>query len=180
MKGVVLGRRFFGYGVKHFQSTSVRYEGLFIDGKPDLRGRFEFPSGDVYEGQISDQLPGPQGIIRFHDGTVYEGAFSENGVVSGPGYFTTPDGETVECTVFRPRTIHLTADGMLDQNGFMVDGVWYGEPPLLQKHQLQSLEHDESSLNNRMAVHLLLTADGKRVDFAQKSRKLAISWCFDT
>ncbi|MCL2211744.1 MAG: hypothetical protein FWB95_07470 [Treponema sp.] len=67
------------------------YEGIFVNGKLNGKGKITFNMGDVYEGDCANGMPHGIGKYTWKDGVVYEGGWANN-LQHGNGKYIYPDG----------------------------------------------------------------------------------------
>lgn len=75
--------------------ASYRYDGVFIDGRPNGRSVSTFANGDRYYGEFRDGMPNGRGIGTFANGDRYEGEFRDN-KFNGRGVYTFASGDRYE------------------------------------------------------------------------------------
>jgi hypothetical protein len=68
-----------------------RYEGQFVDGRPEGQGIYTYKNRDRYEGEFSNGLPNGQGTFIFADDGRVEGVFKDGNITSGQVIFTNGD-----------------------------------------------------------------------------------------
>jgi hypothetical protein len=88
-----------GYGI-HIGETGYKYEGLYLNGKPEGKGKEVLPDGSVYEGNFKNGKKDGYGVYTFgadteHAGDKYEGEWKE-GKMDGEGVYTFAGGEKLE------------------------------------------------------------------------------------
>lgn len=78
-------------GVEVWEDGS-HFEGNYIEGRKEGRGKFFWTDGSVYEGEFRDNKLEGHGVYRWNDGRVYEGQWKSSRM-EGKGKFTFPDGK---------------------------------------------------------------------------------------
>ena len=67
---------------KRIEIDGDLFEGWFINGKKNGRGKYTWANGDEYEGEFKDNAMNGQGTYHFASGRVYTGEFKDNAIVS--------------------------------------------------------------------------------------------------
>ena len=68
-----------GKGILYDVNGSVEYEGDFVNGKMEGKGKLIYGDGSYYEGQFSDNKRNGKGIIYSKNGDIiYEGDYVNN------------------------------------------------------------------------------------------------------
>jgi hypothetical protein len=114
----------------------VVYEGLVVESKPAVWGRYWFPDGSYQEGpavtdrrrqhhkeQEQRELMDGEGFIAvIRDGSRYYGRF-DNGKPSGPGIFRYPDGSVHRCNECLPFMYYTKSVGANTSviRGYIID-----------------------------------------------------------
>ena len=70
------------------------YEGEFLNGKFNGKGKYSYPDGQIYEGDYVNGVKEGNGKLTFPSGRIYEGPFV-NGLQHGIGKYT-KRGKTVD------------------------------------------------------------------------------------
>lgn len=83
-----------GYGKRTYEDGTV-YEGEYVNGLRNGKGRIEYPNGDVQEGEWKDDKPNGYGKATFSKGTIYEGEF-KNWKRNGHGKMIFSSGDIYE------------------------------------------------------------------------------------
>jgi hypothetical protein len=68
-----------------------RYEGEFVNGRPEGRGIYTYANRDRYEGEFRNGLPNGQGTFIFSDDARVQGTFEDGNITSGTVTFTNGD-----------------------------------------------------------------------------------------
>ena len=80
---------------KYTYADGTVYEGDFIDGNFNGKGKYTFANGDVYEGDFIDDKRTGKGKYTFANGTVYEGDFVDDSF-TGKGKYSFTNGDVYE------------------------------------------------------------------------------------
>jgi len=90
-------------------ADGTRYEGDFVNGKPQGKGTMTLPDGSRYEGDfVNDNLHG-RGILTAPDGRKYEGDFV-NGKRHGRGTYTCRNGKQFTGNFEKGNPVGFTID----------------------------------------------------------------------
>ena len=80
-----------GKGTKYYKNRNIMYEGEFIKGKFEGKGKYIYDNGDYFIGEYKNGLRNGKGIGYYKNGkTMFEGEFI-NGKVNGNGTFINND-----------------------------------------------------------------------------------------
>ncbi len=80
-----------GKGIEYYKNGDIKYEGDFVDGKRERKGKYIDKDG-TYNGEWLNDLMNGKGILNYNNGNKYEGDFV-NGKFEGKGKFSFEDGE---------------------------------------------------------------------------------------
>ncbi len=79
--GCIIGNCENGEGTYAYPDGS-KYQGYFMDGKPNSRGTFYYPNGERYVGSFKNGLPEGEGRLYSPDGSVQDGLWREGDLIS--------------------------------------------------------------------------------------------------
>ena len=91
--GELLNNQFHGKGILYYKDGKIEYDGDFIKGKREGKGKYIWEDGQYYIGQWVNNLKHGKGIEYYKNGTIrYVGDFN-NGKLEGYGKYIYEDGE---------------------------------------------------------------------------------------
>ena len=91
--GELLNNQLHGKGILYYKDGKIEYDGDFIKGKREGKGKYIWEDGQYYIGQWVNNLRHGKGIEYYKNGTIkYVGDFN-NGKLEGYGKYIYEDGE---------------------------------------------------------------------------------------
>ena len=91
--GELLNNQFHGKGILYYKDGKIEYDGDFIKGKREGKGKYIYEDGQYYIGQWVNNFKHGKGIEYYKNGTIkYVGDFN-NGKLEGYGKYIYEDGE---------------------------------------------------------------------------------------
>ena len=98
------------------------YQGEYVRGSKDGRGKFHWPDGSVYEGSFKENMLDGQGDYLWFDGRKYSGTWKDN-KMHGMGLFVWPDGRRYEGGFAEDKK---EGEGKYTWSGKVYEGEWKG------------------------------------------------------
>jgi hypothetical protein len=74
---------------------SGKYEGEYLHGKREGKGKYKYNNGDIYEGDYKNDLKEGKGEYKYNNGDIYIGEY-KNGLFDGKGKYEYADGDIYE------------------------------------------------------------------------------------